>query len=390
MAIDHSGCGALSIDLVSTYKQRLRQHWKSSVHIMDRVAMLKDHLNSALVIHEETPQSLIATLNRPKVLNALTHELLQDLHTALNRLGLRTLILQGTGKAFCAGGDVVYLSTHPEASPAFFQTEFSLLYRIQRRENFSVAVMKGATMGGGAGLSAACKARVVTETTLWAFPETVIGFVPDVGANYLLPRLTSKAMGLYLALTGDRLNGADCFYLGIGTHYVEEAKLLELLLALKDSSNALEVLTRFHTSPDRALCSVLKQQSLIEETFTNVPTIEDLVTRLVHQSSEWARKTLATLQFMCPLSLKVELRNFELGATQTYGEVLDHEYAVAVQMTSVHNANFLTGITTRLVRKEKTRPAWTPATVAEVTEEMVAACLTNLNGPHLGTSLIRD
>jgi enoyl-CoA hydratase/carnithine racemase len=357
---------------------------------MDRVTMMKDHLSHALVLYEETPQSLLATLNRPKVLNALSRELLLDLHSTLNRLGSRTLIIQGNGKAFCAGGDVVYLSSHPEAAPAFFQAEFSLFYRIHQKENFSVSVMKGATMGGGAGLSAACKARVATQTTLWAFPETVIGFVPDVGSNYLLPRLGSKAIGLYLALTGDRLNGADCFHLGIATHYVEESKLPELVLALKDSPNPAEVLASFHTPPDSSLCSVLKQQSIIRELFTNIATIEELFSHLSQHSSEWAKKTLSTLQFMCPLSLKVELRNFELGTSQTYGEVLDHEYNVAVRMTSVHNANFLTGITTRLVRKDKARPAWTPAHVTEVSEEMVAACLTNPEGPHLCTSLIRE
>ena len=351
---------------------------------------MKDHLSPAQVLVEETPQSLLATLNRPKILNALTSEIFLDLHSALNRLGSRTLIIQGNGKAFCSGGDVVYLSSHPEIAPVFFRSEFSLFYRIHLKENFSVAVMKGTTMGGGAGLAAACKARVATQTTLWAFPETMIGFAPDVGANYLLPRLTSKAIGLYLALTGDRLNGADCFHLGVATHYVEESKLQELVLALKDSSNPAEVLASFHTTPDSSLCSVLKQQSIIEELFTNIATVEELFSRLSQHSSEWAKKTFSTLQFLCPLSLKVELRNFELGTSQTYGEVLDHEYNVAVLMTSVHNANFITAITTRLVRKDKARPAWTPAHVTEVSEEMVTACLTNPGGPQLCSSLIRE
>ena len=353
--------------------------------------MLQEHLtSSALVIYEDNPQYLLATLNRPKVLNALSRDLLEDLHGAIDRLGSRTLILQGNGKAFCAGGDVVFLSAHPEAAPEFFRTEFSLFYRIQKRENYSVAVMKGVTMGGGAGLAAACKARVATPTTMWAFPETVIGFVPDVGSNYLLPRLSSKAMGLYLALTGDRLNGADCFHLGIATHYVDDTRLSELVDRLKSSPNPAQTLAEFHQTPDISLCSVLKHLPSIESQFSHVTSIEGLLTSLSQDQSEWSQKTLSTLQFMCPLSLKVELRNFELGQQQTYAEVLEHEYDVAVLMTSVHNTNFLTGITTRLVRKEKTRPNWTPGRVEEVSEDMVVGCLRNRDGPRLETRLIRD
>lgn len=355
---------------------------------MHRISMLSDHLTSSLQ-SADTPQSLTLAISRPRVLNALNQAALTDLHNALSRLGDRTLILQGEGKGFCAGGDVVHLCTHPEDCPDFFRSEFSLLYRIHSRSNFSVALMKGPTMGGGAGLSFACKARVATNTTLWAFPETVIGFVPDVGANFLLSRLASRAVGLFLALTGERLNGADCFYLGIATHYVDDSKLSELVQALASSQHPLDTLALFHQSPDRGLCSIFANIEAIESAFSGVATIEELCSRLNQQGTEWAKKTLATLHFMCPLSLKVELRLFALCSSLSYSEVLEQEYDVNIRMTSVNNTNFLTGVRHRLVQKEKARAPWTPSTLAEVSEDLVLDCLRNPDGPKLNTAAIR-
>lgn len=349
---------------------------------MDRLAILKGHFLN-LVQYEETSQALLMTLNRPKVLNTLSTEVLEKIHSVLNRVGRRTLIIQGAGKVFCAGGDVVALVAHYVICPVFLQTEYSVVDRIHQSECFSVAIMKGLTMGGGAGLAGACKARVAMQSTVWAFPEVAIGVTPDVGGSYILPRLTSKAVGLYLALTGERVNSVDCFYLGVATHYVNETRLPELIQALQSSTNPAQVLEQFHTAPDRALCNVLKEQSLIEELFTNVPTIEELFSRLSRHSSAWAQKTLATLRFMCPLSLKVELRNFEMGAKMTHREALTIEYNSIIQMIFVDNTNFAHGVRTRLVTKKKdARPAWVPASVEEVTDEMVNRCIANANGPH--------
>ena len=349
---------------------------------MDRLAILKGHFLN-LVLYEETPQALLMTLNRPKVLNTLSTEVLEKIHAVLNRVGRRTLIIQGSGKVLCAGGDVVALITHFVICPVFLQTEYSVVDRIHRSESFSVAIMKGLTMGGGAGLAGACKARVAMQSTQWAFPEVAIGVTPDVGGSYILTRLTSKAVGLYLALAGERINGADCFYLGAATHYVDEARLPELIQTLQSSPNPAQVLEQFHSAPDRSLCSVLKHQSLIEEIFTNVPTIEELFSRLSRHPSDWAKQTLASLQFMCPLSLKVELRNFELGAKMTHQEALSIEYNSIIQMIFVDNTNFAEGVRTRLVTKKKNvRPAWVPATVEEVTDQMVERCMANSGGPR--------
>ena len=121
------------------------------------------------------------------------------------------LIRGAGGKAFCAGGDVrsiVESKNDPESTLAqdFFREEYQLNYLISTLEIPYIALIDGITMGGGVGLSVHGYYRVSSEKTLFAMPETAIGFVPEVGGTYFLPRLTGK-LGFFLGLTGYRLKG---------------------------------------------------------------------------------------------------------------------------------------------------------------------------------------
>lgn len=327
------------------------------------------------VLVSHTASALVATLNRPRVLNALSTSTLHQLHQAVTTAGPRTFILQGTGKAFCAGGDIITLGTQPQTCSAFFPAEFALQKYMYDQVHYSVVLMKGATIGGGAGLSIVCKARVATQTTQWAFPETIIGFVPTVGANYLLPRLSSRAVGLYLALTGDKANGADCFYLGIATHYTHDEELPRLLHDLGESSNPAETVLRYHHLPDPSLCKVLQHQAEIEACFSNVSSVSEILSRLQGHQSSWAAETLSTLRFVCPLAVEVAFRQFQVGSELSYQACLAFELPILLHMTTVQNSNFLLGVRHRLVTKSKSRADWSPASFSEVTEAQVAECL---------------
>ena len=354
----------------------------TEVYIMERLAILQGHLLN-LLIYDESPHALLVTLNRPKVLNTLNTELLEKFHSILNRVGRRTLIIQGIGKNFCAGGDVVALVTHRVICPVFLQTEYSVLDRMHRSDNFSVGIMRGLTMGGGAGLAGTCKARVAMKSTIWAFPESYIGIFPDVGAQYFLPRLKSRAVGLYLSLTGERVNGADCYYLGIATHYVDEANVPQLIEALGISSDPVQTLEQYHLAPGKSHCQVLKQLPLIEELFTDVRSAEQLFSRLASHPSPWAKKTLSALQFMNPLALKVNLSCFELGSRMTHREALSLEYNSIIQLIFVDNRDFDAGVRDRLIKKKKNeRPKWRFDRIEDVTEADVRKCLENPDGPH--------
>ena len=134
-------------------------------------------------------------------------------------------------KAFCAGGDVRAVTDSAKEGTDlykdFFREEYTLNALIGTLHIPYIALIDGITMGGGVGLSVHGRYRVATEKTLFAMPETAIGLFPDVGGTYFLPRLGGK-LGLYLALTGYRLKGADNLRAGVATHMCS-ADLIDFL-----------------------------------------------------------------------------------------------------------------------------------------------------------------
>ena len=95
-----------------------------------------------------------------------------------------------------------------QRSKDYFALEYQLDHLIATYSKPYVAFMDGITMGGGVGLSVHAPFRIATERTVFAMPETTIGFFPDVGASFFLPRLDGK-IGTYLALTSERVTGAN-------------------------------------------------------------------------------------------------------------------------------------------------------------------------------------
>src|SRR5690349_23453530 len=176
-------------------------------------------------------------LNRPKAIHALTTRMCEVMSEAL--LHWLTddsvsviLIDHAEGRGFCAGGDVVMLArsgnTDAEEAKRFFFAEYRLNHLLFTYPKPTVAIMDGITMGGGVGISLPCDYRIATENTRLAMPETGIGLFPDVGGGWYLPRLPGR-VGEFMALTGARLDGAECQYLGLATHYVEQSSLEDLV-----------------------------------------------------------------------------------------------------------------------------------------------------------------
>jgi enoyl-CoA hydratase/carnithine racemase len=129
-------------------------------------------------------------------------------------------ILQiGCDRAFAAGADVVALVKLRERSHELFKPEYLYIDSFAKHGR-TISVWKGIVMGGGLGISCFSTFRVATNSTTWAMPESAIGLVNDVGSNYVLSHMRSDAIGLFLGITGHRLNGADCYYEGLATHYI--------------------------------------------------------------------------------------------------------------------------------------------------------------------------
>jgi 3-hydroxyisobutyryl-CoA hydrolase len=149
--------------------------------------------------------------------------------------------MAGAGeKALCAGGDVAALAEYNKEGPEgqqrskdYFGLEYQLDHLIATYSKPYIAYMDGITMGGGVGLSVHAPFRIATERTVFAMPETKIGFFPDVGGGFFLPRLDGYT-GRYLALTSETLKGVNVFYAGIGTHYIHSSNLGALTQRLSE------------------------------------------------------------------------------------------------------------------------------------------------------------
>jgi enoyl-CoA hydratase len=179
------------------------------------------------------------TLNRPAAINALTHEMVVLIASALDAWRdddvVETVLLDGAGeRGFCAGGDVVALARSGAEADAFWRAEYRLNATIARYPKPVVAFMDGLVLGGGVGLACHASHRLVTERSKVGLPETGIGFLPDVGATWLLSRAPGE-LGLFAALTNRMLTPPEAIELGLADDYVERDDLELLAISLRDA-----------------------------------------------------------------------------------------------------------------------------------------------------------
>ncbi|MFN3944066.1 MAG: enoyl-CoA hydratase/isomerase family protein [Allosphingosinicella sp.] len=314
-------------------------------------------------------------LNRPKALHALTEEMCAAMIAAL--LGWRDdpAILAITldhaeGRGFCAGGDVVMLRNSGAGdgaeARAFFHTEYRLNHLLFTYPKPTVAFMDGIVMGGGVGISQPCRYRVATEHTRFAMPETAIGLFPDVGGGWYLSRLPGR-VGQFLALTGARLDGAECKYLGLATHYVPSERLDEVKARIAEHPDRVDgILGEAAAAPPepRIAANFLH----INKTFAS-DRYEDILEALEADPSEWAAKELATLRTKSPQACKVSLRLLGEGARMpSFADEMALEYALAGRVVRRHD--FIEGVRALLVDKDN-QPAWNPARPEDVTDDLL-------------------
>ena len=320
----------------------------------------------------------LVTLNRPKALNALTIEMCRRLEAQLGQWaedpGVGAVLIKGAGeRAFCAGGDIVaiYNSGRGDGVMAaeFFRAEYRLNRRVFHFPKPYVAVIDGITMGGGVGVSVHGSHRLATEHTLFAMPETGIGFFPDVGGSYFLPRLPG-ALGLYLGLTGARLKAADCLAAGIATQSIERARLADLERALgrADLPGDLDrVLADFAGDPGPA--PLAAQRAAVDRCFGH-DSLAAILAALGAEDGEWAEKTRTVLRSASPTSLKITVKQLVEGKDLAFDAAMTREYRLSQACLARHD--FLEGIRAAVIDKDR-RPAWDPAELADVSDALVAA-----------------
>ncbi len=271
------------------------------------------------------------------------------------------------------------------SSKAYFALEYTLDHLIATYPKPYIAYMDGITMGGGVGLSAHAPIRIATERTIFAMPETTIGFFPDVGASFFLPRMDGS-VGTYLALTSERLQGVNAFYAGVATHYIHSSSLPTLTERLSElvfrDYDPLAIRLRvidttieeFGTGlpHDIPMLMAGKLRKAVDRCF-QYDTMEKIVEALEEEKRgtmrEWAEKTLKTLSERSPTSLKVALKEMRLGKDWAIGHAFRREYHIAEKL--MEHPDFVEGVSARLINKPPTAPKWNPPTLEGVSDKDV-------------------
>jgi enoyl-CoA hydratase/carnithine racemase len=313
-------------------------------------------------------------LNRPKALNALDLEMIRAcaaiLETWREDPHVDAVVIEGAGdRAFCAGGDIRalrdgQLSGDRASVDQFFREEYALNLAIATYPKPYIALIDGICMGGGIGMSVHAPYRVATEHAGFAMPETAIGFFPDIGATFLLPRLPGQ-LGIYLGLTGLRVTGADAVHAGLATHFTPRAHLADLSAALaRDGVAALAAYNR--TLPAFSLAG---DRAAIDHCFSGA-TVSEIVVRLEATGAAWAEAALKALRHVSPTALHFTLRALRRGRELTLKQALDAEFALT--RTTMAYADFAEGVRAMVVDKDR-KPAWRPATIETVDPASVDA-----------------
>jgi enoyl-CoA hydratase len=314
-------------------------------------------------------------LDRPKALHALTREMCSAMIAALldwrTRSEVEAVMLDhAEGRGFCAGGDVVMIARSGAGdgseARAFFHEEYRLNHLLFTYAKPTIAFMDGITMGGGVGISQPCRYRIATENTRFAMPETAIGLFPDVGGGWYLPRLPGR-VGVFLALTGARLDGAECLELGLATHYIPSLALDELKAEIVAEPQRLEALLDEYGAPPPP-ARIAANRERIDRLFA-ADDYEAILAALETDGSDWAKAELATLRTKSPQACKVSLRIVYDGArVQDFAHEMKQEYAVASRVVQRHD--FVEGVRALLIDKDN-QPHWDPPTPEGVTQHLI-------------------
>jgi enoyl-CoA hydratase len=323
-------------------------------------------------------RAVLIRLNRPDVLNAGTPDMIRALSALYHKYAkdphIYGFAMEAEGRAFCAGGDIRALREliHGDLAAAdrFYAEEYQHNWLLQSLRKPHVALMNGAVMGGGAGISIYGTHRVAGEAMTFAMPEAGIGFFPDIGGGWFLPRMPGQ-IGMFLGLTGHVCNRADAYYAGAVTHCIPAAEFGAVKAAMIEGEPIDALLDALHAHPGEGFLE--RYREAIDRIFS-APTLEEILARLEAGRGAWAgfaEAALAALAKMAPLSLKVAFEQIRRGKGYgTLKEALIVEYRLATRM--IRRPDFSEGIRAAVVDKDRS-PKWQPANLSEVSEAEVRA-----------------
>jgi enoyl-CoA hydratase/carnithine racemase len=184
------------------------------------------------ILYEKCGAIATITVNRPKVLNALSKSTLDEIGAAVQQAGedpeVRGVILTGNGdKAFVAGADIKEFAgvTAPQAE-AFTRAGQAVLNQIESLGKPVIAAVNGLALGGGCELAMACTLRIAATHAAFGQPEVRLGLTPGFGGTQRLPRLVGKGRALQLILSAEPIDANHALQIGLVNEVVEPGELL--------------------------------------------------------------------------------------------------------------------------------------------------------------------
>jgi enoyl-CoA hydratase len=220
-------------------------------------------------------------------------------------------------------------------------------------------------MGGGVGISVHGSHRVAGDRFVFAMPEVGIGFFPDIGATWFLPRLPGE-LGSYCALTGERLGAEDGAVAGIATHRVASARFPELTEALCGTVPVDAILGAF--AQPAAAAPVAAQRPAIDRLFRG-DRVEDILAALDAEAAGdgadagFASAAAALIRTKSPTSLKIACEQMWRGATLDFAACMRTEFRIVSRIVRGHD--FYEGVRAVIIDKDQA-PRWQPAALAAV------------------------
>ncbi|MGH6937317.1 MAG: enoyl-CoA hydratase/isomerase family protein, partial [Methylocella sp.] len=252
---------------------------------------------------------------------------------------------------------------------SFWREEYCLNRCIKLYSKPYVALADGIVMGGGAGIAVHGSHLIAGEHFTFAMPETGIGFFPDVGATFFLPRLPGNA-GVYLALTAAGMTCGDALAFGIASAHVPSARhagLVQRLIGGEDIAAAIAA----ESAPPPT--STLHRQSQFIERWFSAATLPSILANLDdagHAGLDFGSSAAHAIRSKSPSSLAIALRQMQIGAKLDIGEALRTEFRIVSRIARGHD--FYEGVRAVIIDKDQ-RPLWNPAGIENVAPADVAA-----------------
>lgn len=312
------------------------------------------------------------TINRPRALNALTGPMFAEISRVLEAWrddrSVEAVLVRGAGSAFSAGGDIRFvremvLAGDEAGIRRMYADEYRLDAQIDAYPKPYVAAIDGYCMGGGLGVAMYADIRAVTERAQLAMPEVGIGFFPDVGASYVLPRLPSR-IGWYMGLTGARLTAADAIACGLATHLLDDAQFarIEEIVAYEDLTPA-SLQDRFDAAARNPVSAPIDALRPAIMRCFDQPDVRAVLAALEREETPWSAEALAAMRRASPRSLAITFELFPRGSAMTLAECLEMEYQLAVRVCET--PEFLEGVRAMVIDKDRA-PRWNPSSVEEL------------------------